>query len=77
MTLKDWLAALNWRFKRLKCFFLGCDEQTWSENEWINGVDCKRCDAGYDNVYNETPWKLFEGNLIARLFPRFWMDHFE
>lgn len=71
------LERWNWRLKRLTCFFKGCKISHWSENEYVGGTDCERCDAGYDTTYNETPWKLFEGNLLQRLFPRFWMNHFE
>jgi len=71
------LECWSWRFKRLTCFFKGCDISYWHENEYVGGTDCSRCEAGRESTGYETPHKLFEGNLIVRLFPRFWMDHFE
>lgn len=80
MRFEDWIECLfcswGWRFRRLKCFFLGCKISYWSENEYIGGTDCSRCDAGIETSGYETPWELFEENLIERLFPRFWMNHF-
>jgi hypothetical protein len=71
------LECWSWRLKRLACFFKGCDISYWHESEYIGGEDCSRCDAGNDTIGNETPHKLFEGNLITRLFSRFWMNYFE
>lgn len=49
------LERWGWRFKRLKCFFLGCKITYWHENEYVGGSDCERCDAGEDTIGNETP----------------------
>ncbi len=70
------LERWGWRFKRLKCFFLGCKITYWHENEYVGGSDCERCDAGEDTIGNETPHKLIEGNILARLFPRIWFNYF-
>mgnify|MGYP006989407782 CR=1 FL=1 len=80
MNFEDYVMCLmdgfEWRIRRTKCFLLGCQILHWSENEWIHGTDCKRCDAGYDNTGNETPHKFIEGNIVYRLFPIFWLNHF-
>ena len=58
---------IYWAIKRLICIVMGCDVHYWAENEYINGSDCRRCDAYKDSIWNESPFPIIEKeeSLIA------------
>lgn len=49
---------IGWLAKRFICLLIGCDIHYWSENEYIHGHDCSRCDAGEDTTGNSAPYKI-------------------
>ena len=62
----DILCFLYFHFRRTMCFFAGCREVFWSENEYISGEYCERCMASRSRSEGNTPFKMYEGNIFKR-----------
>lgn len=62
----DVMGFLYFHSRRIICFFAGCKEAWWSENEYISGEYCERCMASRSRSEGNTPFKMYEGNLFKR-----------
>jgi len=62
------MGFLYFYFRRTICFFAGCREVFWSENEYISGEYCERCMASRSRSEGNTPFKMYEGNIFKRNF---------
>ena len=65
------LGTFGFPIYRITCWFLGCDIKYWSENEYISGEYCERCDASESNIEGKTPHKIITENLWERILGKF------
>jgi hypothetical protein len=57
-----------WKFKRIYCWAYGCRVVYWSENEYIYGKYCERCEASISSAEGHSPHQILSGNLLERRF---------